>query len=90
MGTARSGTLTADQVTAVDIPNHGGHIEVIRLSGDAPIWVRLDGTDPTVGGNDCHPVLGSRLFAAPAQVSSPQNVRLISAEPCGYTVEAAS
>lgn len=88
---AKSATLTistVDRVTVTDA--YPGGIEVINRSQSGTIWVRFDGVDPTVGGDNCHPVLGARFFENPwADRAENIQVRLISDAALAYTVESA-
>lgn len=90
MANAKSGTLTPNVVTAVAITNGWPDgVEVINRTGTGQIWVRLDGVNPTVAGDDCYVVLGARRFDPPdgANRPWPLSVRLISTEALDYTVE---
>ncbi len=90
---AKSATLTISTVDTVTITAafaSPGGIEVINRSQTGTIWVRFDGAAPTVGGDDCHPVLGTRFFENPwAVYSTNAGVKLISDAALAYTVESA-
>lgn len=90
MASTTHGVLTADQVSTVTIaPGTGGFVVVNRdLTGE--IYVRFDGTPPTVGGVDSYVVLGAREFPMTrAQVQrGPVDVKLISTGARKYSVEA--
>lgn len=96
MARCKSGTLTANAVTPVVIDDtFPGGVSISRLA-EGPtgtIWYRLDGVDPTVGGDDCFPVLDTVHVPHPAdgEVGLPKNekveVRLISAVAAQYVVE---
>jgi hypothetical protein len=58
----RHGTLVANTVTTVTLDNDYREIEVINVDGASTIYVTVDGTVPTVGGND--------TFVLPAAISS--------------------
>lgn len=81
---ALSGTLAANVVTSVIVAGWPYGINVVNRSGTGTIWVRMDGVDPTVAGQDCFPVLGARNFPSPG---ANVNVRLISSGALDYTVE---
>jgi len=89
---ALSGTLTANvattglQLTAT----YPGGINIINRSGTGTIWYRLDGTAPTVAGNDCHPVLGAVHIDNPFDTGTALGavtVKLISDAALAYTIE---
>lgn len=85
---ARSGTLTASTVATVAITDAWPDgITVVNRSQTGTIWVRLDGTDPTVAGDDCYPVLGARHFPATTVRKEAVTVKLISSAALDYTVE---
>jgi hypothetical protein len=86
----RSGTLTIDTVTSValtDVWPEGVWVHNRHQTGE--IWVRLDGTDPTVGGDDCYIVQGSRFFPASEIAREDVTVKLISSAALNYAVEGA-
>lgn len=83
---ARSGTLVAATVATVQIQAWTYGVNVINRTAGQEIWVRLDGTDPTVGGNDCFLVLGARNFPVDLK-SGNVTVKLISSGTPNYTVE---
>jgi hypothetical protein len=84
---AKSGTLVANTVTPVAVLNCFPGINVVNRSGSGTIWVRLDGVDPTVAGDNCFPVLGVRYFSVPAANADKITVKLISTAALDYTVE---
>jgi hypothetical protein len=83
---ARSGALVAAAVTAVTVQAWQYGVNVINRTAGQEIWVRLDGTDPTVGGNDCFLVLGARNFPVDLKAGT-LTVKLISSGTPNYTVE---
>lgn len=84
--TARSGTLTASAVTTVSVGDDVAGLLINNHAGSPPIYITYDGRTPTVGGDDCYPVLGSRYFALP-QSTDAVSVKLISSGAVSYTVE---
>lgn len=54
---AVSGTLVSGVVTTVKFPQYFWNLVVVNRSTNQEIWVRSDGEDPTVAGDDCFPVL---------------------------------
>ncbi len=90
MAKSKHGTLTANQVTAVTISDHGGYLEIVNRSGTGEIYVRFDGTDPVVLADDTFVVLGARRFDIVNLgliASSPVTARLISTAATKYSVE---
>jgi hypothetical protein len=83
-----SGTLTANTVAPLTITDHNNWVEVVNRSQTGEIWVRTDGTDPTVAGNDCYVVLGARRLHITKADTQSADVRLISNAALAYTVEA--
>lgn len=87
---AKSGTLTANTVAtvtvSVDSSGSGNTFTVTNRSLTGTIWVRVDGTNPTVAGDNCFPVLGSRTFKAKSGLREVA-VKLISDAALAYSVE---
>jgi|SRR5882757_6357268 len=54
---AVSGTLVAATVTTIKFPQYFWNLVVVNRSTTQEIWVRSDGENPTVAGDDCFPVL---------------------------------
>lgn len=86
----RHGTLTANVVTTVTVAKAVSTIEVVNVNGAGSIYFTVNGTNPTVGGDDCEIVAAGTgaafLVDAP---NNPVSVKLISAEATEYTVRAA-
>lgn len=91
-----SGTTVGNAVTTVTFANWYHNIEVInRSTGD--MWVRFDGVDPTIAGDECFFVAASgfltevnpKLPPEPA-IGQTSNtvVKIITAANANYTVEA--
>lgn len=89
MPRAKSGTLVANTVTSVTVTDvNPGGVEIVNRSQTGQIWVTLDGTEPTVAGDDCFIVLGARYFENPTVPAREQVVvKLISSAALDYTVE---
>lgn len=97
---AQSGTLVAGQVVTVKFPQYFWNLVVVnRSTTNQEIWVRTDGEDPTVGGDDCFPVLGQQsqqfsngvLSQEPVvRVGGGTQVSIISSGTPNYTVWAYS
>lgn len=85
MASVKSGILTANTVATVSIDNAQRGIDVINRDQAGEIFVTLDGTTPTVAGDNCYIVLGARFFDT--QGIATATVKLISALPLRYTIE---
>lgn len=84
-----SATLTATTVDTITLDVDYTRVEIVNRTGDAEIWVTIDGTDPTVTGNDCDVLptaIGSLILDAPA-IGKPTAVKLISSGTPSYTVK---
>jgi hypothetical protein len=85
---ARHGILTANVVTTVTITDAWpGGIDIVNRSLTGEIWVTLDGSTPTVAGDDCYVVLGARRFDNPSIGDDTVAVRLLSTAALAYSVE---
>jgi hypothetical protein len=86
------GALTAGQVKRVAVTPGADGIVVVNRSGTGAIWVRFDGTDPQVGGDDTYVVLGSRQFPVDRRslqrIGAALTVRLLAEAATNYSVEA--
>lgn len=100
MPRCKSGTLTANTAAAVTINDaYPGGISISKLpdgDGNYPpevIWYRLDGVDPTVGGDDCFPCVDTVHINHPADTEQGARrdesveVRMIAAAAVSYAVE---
>jgi hypothetical protein len=84
---AKSGTLTAGgPATTVVVGMIRDGVTVINRSQTGELWVRLDGQDPTVAGDDCFVVLGARTFTPP-DIDWAMEIRMISSQALNYSVE---
>ena len=92
---AQSGTLSANAVTTVKFPQYFAVVHVVNRSTNQTIWTRSDGTDPTVAGDDCYPVLAQQdisftnglLSQEPVvRIQSGTQINLICSASCDYTV----
>jgi hypothetical protein len=95
---SRHGTLTANTVATVSIPDRpsvtgvDGRVRsrvwltlTILNRGNTAIFLRFDGVDPTVAGNDTDVVLPNSALEIP-WVKSNVSVRLISSAATPYSV----
>lgn len=96
---AQSGTLVATEVTTIKFPQYFWNLVVVNRSSNQEIWVRTDGEDPTVAGDDCFPVLpqqsvtfsnGSLSQEPVVRTGGGTQVSIISSGTPPYTVWAAS
>lgn len=92
----KSGTLTANVVTQVTFATWYNSIEIINR-GAVPMWVRLDGTNPTIAGDEASfvPVQGILTLNNPQGAPNPVteyvpncDIRMIASETCDFTVSA--
>lgn len=93
MSIAKSGTLTPNVVETVSIEvtatGAANAVGILNRSESNAIWVRLDGKDPEVEGDDSFPVMNYRLFDARAGFTT-VTVKMISDTALDYTVEGTS
>lgn len=87
---SRSGILTAGEVTTVTIDTDPAvrlMLEVLNRTGADEISFTIDGSDPTVGGDDTYtlPAAIGGIIVELGYVDTVQ-VKLISASAGGYTV----
>lgn len=96
---AVSGTLVATEAITVKFPQYFWNLMVVNRSTNQEIWVRSDGDDPTVAGDDCFPVLPQQSITFSNGVLSQEpvvrvgggtQVSLISSGTPAYTVWASS
>ena len=88
VASAKHAILVAATVDTITITRSFGAVRVTNYaSNTVPLWVRLDGTAPTVGGDDNYiiPVGESKDLPPPATESIV--VKVISANANGYSVE---
>lgn len=85
MANAKHGTLTGSAVTAVAVVADLNGLQIVNRTQTGAIYVRLDGVDPTVAGDDCFVVLGARHF--PTGRTGSIDVRMISSDNLAYSVE---
>lgn len=91
-----SGTTVGGAVTTVTFTNWYHNIEVLnRSTGD--MWVRFDGIDPTIAGDECFFVAASGYIQAVNPNTPPEPalgttsntvVKIITAANANYTVQA--
>lgn len=48
----QSGTTTANTVSTVTFSTYYPHVEIVNR-GASELWFRVDGTDPTIAGDEC-------------------------------------
>lgn len=83
MSQSFSGVLTPNVVTSITIDAIDLGVNVINRYQAGELWVRYDGTNPTVGGNGSFLVLGASHFT----MTGIKTVKLISNLAILYTVE---
>ena len=82
--------LTAASVDTVTLDHVTAKVEIINRSGTAEIYYTLDGTAPTVAGDDCYVVPAAISSAVRANPQVDQNqlvVKLISSGTPTYSVQ---
>lgn len=97
MAHVHSGTLVASTVQTVSLDQPYESITVVNDTGTAAIYFRLDGVNPTVGGDDCYivpaaitqeTVPGITSIAENADGTIPgSTIKLISSGTPSFTVE---
>ncbi len=89
-----SGVTVANTVRQVTFATWYNDIEIVNR-GAVPLWVRVDGVNPIVAGDECHfvPVQGIIVLSngkpqpdVIAGKTSNCDIRMISTETCEYTV----
>jgi len=90
MAVSKSGTLVANEVEeiTVDVDRFGDNnqIGILNRSQEGVIWVRTDGEDPEVEGDNSFPVMQYRIFSAKNGYSS-FTVKMVADVDVDYTVE---
>lgn len=90
-------TLTPNVVQHFSFPQYFATITVVNRNSTGTLWVRTDGTDPTVAGDDNYPVLPMQAQSFPngiltqepvTRVISGTTVYVISDTACPITVYA--
>jgi hypothetical protein len=85
-----NGTLAASVVSTVTIDTNGDDFQIENLDSSpdfSVIYVTVDGSVPTVAGNGCFAVSGTRVFANNTGRRS-VTVKLICTSPVAYNVSA--
>lgn len=86
--TAKHATLSASTVDTVTFSDNVQAIEVVNRSGSAEIFFRLDGTSPTVAGDECYvlPAAAGAALRLGSQGEGTDQVKLISSGTPTYSV----
>jgi len=79
------GTLVATTVSTVEITGNHENLVVVNHGTDA-IYFTVDGSTPTVAGDDTFVCLGGGYANAEARGSGPYSVKLISAGTPAFSV----
>lgn len=85
MARIKHGALAANTVTTVNVDAFTSQITIVCRTVGAEIFYTVDGSTPTVGGDDNYLCLGSRVVPTPAY-TSPTTVKLISTSTPNYAV----
>lgn len=89
----QSGTTTGGAVTTVTLL-YRSSIEIINR-GAVDMWVRADGVDPTIAGDECFYVAPQSFISVtnpnsppspPTGITSNSEIRMLTASNCAYTV----
>lgn len=93
---SKSVTLVPNEATPINFPQYFATTTVInRSTGTDVVWLRIDGNQPTVAGDDCYPVLPGQAQSFPngvllqeplTRVISGTQTILISDTACPVTV----
>jgi hypothetical protein len=85
---SKHAVLVASTVDRVTMGGNYVEVTVFNRSATDPLFVRVDGADPTVNGDDSRlvPVRTSRVLGNPNPANA-NEVRLISPGAAGYSVE---
>lgn len=86
MAITAHGTLTADEVTTVEIDAGYSSLEIVNRDMQGAIWVRYDGEDPEIAGSGSFVVLGARTLSVGRRRSATL-VKLVSDADRSYSVE---
>lgn len=79
---------TAESVTLTDLATKRGEVEVVNRDGVASIFFTVDGTTPTVLGDDCYVLpaaVGSLIVNSPKDVAAV--VKIVSDGTPQYSVQ---
>lgn len=79
-GSPQHATLIAATVATLTFDYDAGEVEVVNVTGTSEVYVRTDGTDPTVGGTGCDVLPAAIGFVRiKVRTDGPTVVKLISA-----------
>lgn len=81
----RHGTLTADTVETVALGADADTVEVVNR-GEDEIFFRIDGTSPTVAGDDSEVVPAGTALEVDRRASGNATVKLVSSGAADFTV----
>lgn len=83
----QSGNTTANVVTTITFDTYYPKIEIINR-GDTDLWIRADGTNPTVAGDECD-IIPAHSYKDNIVNKNDANtiIKIISSAAIGYTVE---
>lgn len=88
-------TLSVGIVSTVTFPQYFANLTVINRNTTGTLWVRTDGVNPLITGDDCYPVLPQQSQTFPngvllqepvTRVLSGTTVSIISDTACPITV----
>ena len=67
---SKSATLTANTVATISPPYNGPYVKIFN-TGTVVAWATVDGSTPTVAGDDTYPVLPGNFSAVVLRTSMP-------------------
>lgn len=82
-------TTVANTVATVDFTYDSGQVAIFNYEGDETVYVRADGIDPLVAGDDSFAVPAGARRVIDVTTDGPTDVRVISAGINQVEVEAA-
>lgn len=85
---AKSPTNDGAAVDTITFSTNIGQVTVLNRSTTATLWVRTDGTAPTVAGDDCLAVPPGAVLVADMLSNNPDVVKVLADASCPYTVAA--
>lgn len=86
MAYVKNGTLTANTVATVALGSNYRSVRIGNYGTSGIMYARLDGVDPTVGGDDCIPIPAGAERVVPYAGAGAVSVKLICASANAYTV----
>lgn len=86
MARIKHGTLSAATPATVTLDADYDQVEILNRDSALEIYYRVDGTTPTVAGDDCYPVLPGQGLLVSVPTAGATQVQLISSGTAKYSV----